>query len=201
MFEIKAGAVNHLTDARYFSAKGVQWMGFDFEEGQPDAIMRYQAIKEWIAGPQFVGEFASYAEASVIASVAQQLGLKAVQMSPFHTTDDIIKVAQTTDVWLTVPMAMYTEAQLRQRLYACHHAITSLVLIPDHNNIPTLHIALLAAQYAVWVRPEHADQARELLLIPGLRGFELLGSTEEKTGYNSFDDLDEIFDLLPDAFA
>ncbi|NJN34709.1 MAG: hypothetical protein HC817_11125 [Saprospiraceae bacterium] len=61
MLKIKANAITNLTDARYFAAKEVEWLSFNFIENAPDYIepMRARAIFEWVEGPKILGEFAT----------------------------------------------------------------------------------------------------------------------------------------------
>ena len=57
--QIKASQITNLTDARYFAAWGVEWLGFGLESGQDYFVTTAQmaAIKEWVEGPKMVGEF------------------------------------------------------------------------------------------------------------------------------------------------
>ena len=57
--KIKASKIENLTDARYFAAQGVEYLGFDLtniEENQ-EKYRTIHAIKEWVEGVQFVGEY------------------------------------------------------------------------------------------------------------------------------------------------
>ena len=55
---IKAGSVTNLTDARFFAAYDVDYMGFCFDPQSPDYISPTQAlaISGWISGPKIVAE-------------------------------------------------------------------------------------------------------------------------------------------------
>ena len=56
---VKAGSITHLTDARFFAAYDVPYIGFNFDPQSPNYISPTQAlaIKGWLTGPQFVAEF------------------------------------------------------------------------------------------------------------------------------------------------
>jgi len=58
---IKAAAISNLTDARFFAAYGVDYIGFCFDPLSPDYISPQNAlaIKGWISGPKIVAEFAN----------------------------------------------------------------------------------------------------------------------------------------------
>jgi phosphoribosylanthranilate isomerase len=57
--KIKADNITNLTDARYFAAKEVEWLTFNFTEGVTGYIdpMKARAMFEWVAVPNIVGVF------------------------------------------------------------------------------------------------------------------------------------------------
>ena len=57
---IKASSISNLTDARYFAAWHVDWLGFDLTaEGLAVLpLPEVKEIKDWIEGPKIVGELA-----------------------------------------------------------------------------------------------------------------------------------------------
>lgn len=68
---VKASSVTNLTDARYFAAKEVNYLGFNLEEGSPGYLepASMKAIREWIAGPHIVGEFENAGIDHVLAAI------------------------------------------------------------------------------------------------------------------------------------
>ena len=58
---VKAGSITNLTDARFFAAYDVDFIGFNFDPKSPDYISPQNAlaIKGWITGPKIVAEFAN----------------------------------------------------------------------------------------------------------------------------------------------
>ncbi len=58
---VKAGSITNLTDARFFAAFEVQYIGFCFDPQSPNYISPQNAlaIKGWIHGPKIVAEFAN----------------------------------------------------------------------------------------------------------------------------------------------
>ncbi len=57
----KAGSITNLTDARFFAAYEVDYIGFCFDPQSPNYISPQNAlaIKGWIHGPKIVAEFAN----------------------------------------------------------------------------------------------------------------------------------------------
>ena len=55
--KIKASNISNLTDARYYAAWYVDWLGFDLRASENTlSLAEVKAIKEWIEGPVIVGE-------------------------------------------------------------------------------------------------------------------------------------------------
>ena len=78
---IKASGITNLTDARYFAAKEVDFLGFNLEENTEGYLdpMHMKAIREWVQGPKVVGEF-THASTHYVREAAAFFGLDAVQV-------------------------------------------------------------------------------------------------------------------------
>ncbi|MFN5790614.1 MAG: hypothetical protein ACK469_17830, partial [Bacteroidota bacterium] len=90
MISIKANALSHLTDARYFASMEVAWMGFNLDPLSENASSPpfVKAIREWISGPAFVGEF-NYASATEILAITENAGLDAIQLGPLFDYNEL----------------------------------------------------------------------------------------------------------------
>jgi len=79
--QIKAGNIGHLTDARYFAALNVTWMGFNFRKNDPQALQLSDAktIQDWIIGPTIVAEFDEI-DTDYIFQVCDQLQTNWIQL-------------------------------------------------------------------------------------------------------------------------
>src|SRR5688500_13658444 len=55
---VKVGNISNLSDARYCAGMGVDLLGFNVIEGQPNHLSArlYQEIRGWISGPKVVAE-------------------------------------------------------------------------------------------------------------------------------------------------
>jgi len=87
---IKAGQITNLTDARYFAAWGIDWMGFNLEAGSegylaPQAVV---GIKSWVEGPKIIGEF-EFQSAAHMQETAEQLELDGIQVGAFCPVEEI----------------------------------------------------------------------------------------------------------------
>jgi len=56
--KIKASQVSNLTDARYFAALGVDYLGFKLDLSHEERLSEalFHGIKEWVEGPKIVAE-------------------------------------------------------------------------------------------------------------------------------------------------
>jgi phosphoribosylanthranilate isomerase len=57
--QVKASSITNLTDARYFAAWEVKWLGFNLDANAEDYIepVKMKAMKEWVDGVEVVAEF------------------------------------------------------------------------------------------------------------------------------------------------
>jgi len=207
--KIKASSINNLTDARYFAAWNVQWLGFCLQAGHPDYIppKDIKEIKDWLVGPQIVGEFGVGQSANDIQTSIELLQLDAVQLSMFM--DDTIAQAITN-----VPVIKEWVAESLDDISTFEAKCTTLqddadyfLLNLEKNGITWQAVQADAAAlqkikdlcqaYAILI--SIACPPKELkAMIDQLKphGLSVQGGEEEKVGVKSFDDLDEIYDAL-----
>lgn len=78
---IKAGAITHLTDARFFAAYNVDFLGFCFDPQSPSYIepVKAIAIRDWVTGPKIVAEFA-HQDADNVRNIIEFVQPDAVQL-------------------------------------------------------------------------------------------------------------------------
>jgi phosphoribosylanthranilate isomerase len=190
---IKASRITNLTDARYFAAKEVDYLGFNLEEGTASYLdpMYMKAIREWVEGPKIVGEF-SRSPVAHIREAAAFFGLDAVQV-PASYAEHLIDL-EGLNVILEAEAANANE-----RFFQQSSPFVSLFLMKINSgdelangtlfNICTNFPVLLqtdakAAQIAQWIET----------LKPA--GLSFVGGEEEQVGIKSFDEIEEIFEEL-----
>ncbi|NJL76874.1 MAG: hypothetical protein HC892_19500, partial [Saprospiraceae bacterium] len=80
-----------MTDARYFAAWEVEWLGFCLDSNSERAvpIATVRAIKDWVDGVKIVGEF-GWQELQEITAIANDLSLDGIQLNMFSTLEDAI---------------------------------------------------------------------------------------------------------------
>lgn len=197
---IKASAITNLTDARYFAAREVDFLGFNLEENTPGYLdpMYMKAIREWVQGPRVVGEF-THAPQSYVREAAAFFGLDAVQV-PAAAYDDWSELEG-----LSVIATLDGEHPDLDRLLEKTAPFVQYFLL-DLSGVLDPATGLPAdadtwkkrcAAYPVLI---HADvaAARWPALLAALQpaGMNLVGGEEEKVGVKSFDEIEEIFEVI-----
>ncbi len=207
---IKASAISNLSDARYFAAQySVEWMGFCLEEGNDAYIAPYliNAMKEWIEGPKLVGEFGVQTEDEILTQV-KNIGLDAVQLSMFAT-------ASAEKIRLQVPVIQeivlekeHSAAQLLDLVHSFSAKADILLLdfeknawtfveLVKHQEISLDLLQRICQKYEVIIAISgDAKNLKSLSQSIEPQGISLKGGEEERVGYKSFDELNDIFDAL-----
>ena len=184
--QVKASSITHLTDARYFAAYGVNYLGFVVEENYDGyiGVEKINEIKAWVEGPKTIGEI-NTSETIDVNEVIEKYALDGIHLGVFSFIDvpedvflirdvlfDDIKNKEDlpgANIWVLKTNTPYAEA--------CEKA-KKLGIDPEQCLIDTPIIKEIDtdSKYGIIVR----------------------GSDEEKVGYKSYDGLDDIFESLMD---
>lgn len=183
---IKAGQVQSLTDARYFTSKGVALLGFCFDPESPAFVSPREAqqIKDWVEGPAIVGEFGPQ-PVGLIRETAMILGLDYVQLAPVAGTDYSGIVEP-----LIYDLTGSTDNALPEGLTA-----PAYILVDD--TVTEAQLGALRKQAPVLVAAE-ALPDKLLHVTNSLQpdGVELTANPEDVIGEKAFDAYDEFFEML-----
>lgn len=207
--QIKASQITNLTDARYFAAWGVHWIGFDLQEGSdtyvpPTSLM---GIRDWIEGPKIIGEYQLQAVEGILVT-AEQLGLDGVQLGPFFPAEELAKLAALVVIQKVVFEAdtqpADIEAFLKQRAKHIQHFLFDFssngINWSDLQNQKTAiglaELTAWAKSYPILLDIQFPAGQYEQLLEIGIEGFSVKGGEEEKVGLKSFEELDELFEAI-----
>jgi phosphoribosylanthranilate isomerase len=192
--KVKISKVNNLTDARYFAAMGVDYLGFCCNTGTEMycAPSRIKEITEWVSGPQFVLEFDGWQQETDIATLLETGIGQAVHFGAFATygstfgvpvfKDFILEnIAESDFTGVAFPV-IRTEKSYHQLTYTEVEKIKELAI--QKNVFLDIHF--------------ETKQLSEIIENLPVYGIILRGGEEEKTGVKSFEELDSIFELLQD---
>ena len=205
--KIKAGAITNLTDARYFAAWDVEWMGFCLDPGSTEyiSLATVKAIKEWVEGPQVIGEF-GLQTIEEIHSAISLLDLQAIQLHPFSP---VTEIKAAIDIPIFQELVPEIPQSLEALLIHCQkhqEDVDCFVLNCSKNNVRWSEInespyfnALKQICESYPVILDISSTPDELsIILDSLRlaGLNIKGGEEEKVGFKSFDEVDDIFESL-----
>lgn len=182
--KIYASSIANLTDARYFAAWGVDYLGYCLDESQADYVSpaKVREMVEWVEGPASVGEFVE-SPAHMAAYMLEEAGLTRVchwgseelssaeQICVAHAGDEVAEGSVV--VWGSGQAASEIDSDTARWIQA----------VAQHSSI-YLDVAVAAS--------EVGDFLRRM----GGAGLLVRGGAEEKVGYKSYEDLDELFEAL-----
>jgi len=209
--KIKATSINNLTDARYFAAWNVEWLGFSLEIGSANYTrpQDVKEIKDWLVGPKIVGEFGLDQSLSEIQEAIKLLDLNGVQLSMYA---DLGLAEQLQEVTVIKEWVLDDLANMDAFVEQCKNAANQVdyfYLDLEKNNISWADLQAnssalkslqkLCTEYAILISLVcPPDQIEAYLDSVKPHGISLQGGEEEKVGVKSFEDLDAIFETLDD---
>lgn len=207
--KIKAGDITNLTDARYFAAKEVAWMSFNFTESATNYItpIKAKAMIEWVQGPEIIGEF-DFLSADEINAITENLSLNSVQVGMFTTAETIsaleapsvIKefvIEQFTNIdFLKKEINFFKEVVDVFEINFAKNGITFESLYDSNSMITLGDLKSICDSYKIILNIDFQLNNMETLADLNVFGLTLKGGEEERIGVKSFDELDEIFDWL-----
>lgn len=184
--QIIASQVSNLTDARYYAAWGVKYMSFNRNMGASTFISREELfeIREWVEGPEFLGEFTGLEEGEDIEKIVDEENLDGVIVgayTPIHT----IKALDTNVIiheclFNNIPKNPNTPIIVKLK----KSEISKLKISSDHTCYLDIYDFDLNTVKSI-------IQERNFGLV-------LRGGEEEKVGFKSFGFLDDVYDLVMD---
>jgi len=183
---IIASQVANLTDARYYAAWGVAYMSFNRNQGEATyiPIENLNEIREWVEGPQFLGEFTGLENPEVIEQTVVDENLSGVILGP-HTPNTTYKALDVNEQFQeclvdTLPM----------------NPLGPLIIKLAKSDIDSLDIATDHSCYLDIVDFD-LDTVKKIIEDQKY-GLVLRGGEEEKVGFKSFGFLDDVYDLVMD---
>ena len=196
-----AHGITHLTDARYFAAWHPDYLCFPVGPGGITADY-FTAIREWVEGPVCVAELSTDNDAAALQEVLQIPGLTHLMLDYGMATPTV--VGQPLEYITRLPVAGYQAAtDVAERLAELtgpvvldftDGGITWSDLVEGHP-VSTDSLKELIGDRKVYVRidlmPDEAGKARDTVY-----GLALKGSSEEKVGYKSFEDIEDMLEAL-----
>lgn len=187
--KIKAGNISHLTDARYFAAYGIEWMGFNFKSNDPNKIdiETAKTITSWIEGPKIIAEF-DVLDLDYIFQICHQLQINFIQLPVEYFTTELNDYEV---LWKGGVL------QIDKLETAPAHLLIENIVDTEHlqNNLPKNK----NSQNTIISLNENLALSKSILQIPNLNAIEISGSSEQEVGLKAYDAINDLFDFLEET--
>lgn len=208
--KVKAGSITNLTDARYFSAWEVEWLGFNFDTGADQSISPAEmlAIREWVDGPKMVGEF-NLPDAQMLKDHIETLKLDAIQVGMFTTLETLLELNASIPVLKEIVIDTDTTVEaLQEQVESFQAQVAHFILDFQKNQLSWNQIEAgmpfsmdvlqqLCQENSILLNFDFQPNALNTILETiQPTGICVQGGEEEKVGFKSFDELDEIFEAI-----
>lgn len=189
---ILASGITHLTDARYFAAWQVDWMSFPLDGPGAVSPQMIMQIAEWVEGPRLMAHF-SHTDWEEAKRQMEPLDLDGAVLSGSHYIDDIMSETGDLSIILELPATAYAKAEVIQNL-----DLEALTIFhkEEFNEDLVRHWRIINAPLLMNLGRQDNEKALQLVNDTQLAGLSVQGSAEEKVGLKSFEELDELYDLL-----
>ena len=207
MLKVKAGKISNLTDARYFAAMDVEWMGFNLDQGSGNAlsIPYFKEISEWVEGPKIIAEM-GFCDVETASEVIANLNIHAIQVGQFgelppdpavHVLREIVVEPSDNAAMLSLKIETARQRKDEHFLLNFHQNKIAWENLGVTVPITVENLRTLSERFPVILSIGFLpDSVHQILNAIEPLGIELLGSAEEKPGYKSYDDLDPIFEAI-----
>lgn len=186
-----ADKITHLTAARYFAARGAEWLFFD---PSSISIPEIQAIRGWVEGPR-AGLYLPLGSMSMDVDILAQIQPDGLMIGHFADRQSVPEGIPLIKEWR--PERGDDPGILVEWMAAWPEAEAQLIRLEEWSNAEIL--ALLASvpedlQLVISTTPEAFQQGVEM--VSNAAGICLIAPPEEEVGLVSFDDVDEALDVL-----
>lgn len=177
--QIIATGITNLTDARYFAAMGVDWMGFDLRKEPRISIEQMHAIMDWVEGPQWLVE----------------VGDERTEGIPKEVTCIIHPVGSHPTTWTGTCVKRLTPGETPG--ISANPVLVTLSSDEHTQRAQLDQLADLQASTTVWLNADWTANIMENVLAKLPRaGIVLTGSSEEAVGVKAYDIVDALFELF-----
>jgi phosphoribosylanthranilate isomerase len=205
--KVKASSITNLTDARYFAAWEVEWLGFNLEAGSEDYIepKNMNAIKEWVDGVKIVGEF-NLPDLETVQSAIEVLEIEQAQVGPFTDYNTLKSISELLPVMQEIVVEKDTSLDSLRPIFDQNADMVEVFILNfDKNGIDWAFIRQNLLEELKELIQEHPillslnfDEKNIDSILEELQplGINVKGGEEEKVGYKSYDELDEIFEKI-----
>lgn len=191
--KIKISSIKHLTDARYFSSREVDYLGFDRLSTATNDV---KLIQEWVYGPQITSEFLTHQNEEAIQELLNN-----------HTTDslhfgagfsvEMMHQFSDYELFYDINLDLLKVDDINTHLKEVAGIVDYFVLKSSRSfsELKDLLVKITSNYPCFFDIPFVVTDLNSIIAISP-EGIILRGGEEDLIGIKSFDELDEIFDKL-----
>jgi len=171
--------INHLTDARYFAAMGVDWISMELNT-DPASFMRWHTLKDWVAGVKLAAEIDMNDE-MVLAKTIIDARPDGMVVNKYIHEDLLSELEIFYEVNSFDEITTGNEATIIL-------SFSDMTPVESILNIPSDKIFL----QATWT----VDMLTNLRTNGYVGGICFLGGLEDQTGIRDYGEMDEMLEIL-----
>ncbi len=193
---VKVGEINNLSDARFCAGMGVDFAGFNLDEGSTVSPELFLAITGWIEGIKIVGEFETSTPAQIEA-LHEQFNFDFVQISDIEVLTNL-NVSCPKIFKININKSIQEGKELINK----YNELIEYFLI-ESENIELINtdeakkIEELSRQYSILLAYGiNASDIEKILDTAKPLGISLKGGEEIRPGYKDFDELGDILEAI-----
>lgn len=195
---IKLGSVNNLSDARYAAAVGINYIGFNFDPASLGYVppIKAKEMMDWLTGSNLVAEFGSQS-LSEMSDICELLHVDGVEVNNNLTPDELLSLEKPVIKKINISALDFDS--LSRELIHFSKIADAFHLFSEPETIKLNEselIEICKTNNIIWGLPITTGSVMEIINTYKPFAIHLVGSDEEKPGVKSFDELNEIVDLV-----
>jgi phosphoribosylanthranilate isomerase len=208
--KVKASAITHLTDARYFAAWEVRWLGFHLSAGSAESVdaRLVSTLREWVDGVKICGEY-NLATSDEILEAQSLLQLDSIQLGMLNPVATLQQLREKVEIIQELVIEAYADIDELEDFLSERHTLVDYFLLNfskgglQYDDLKD-GIPISAEQLQAWVKkypilvdlPLNDTSPTQFLTDFPVKGFAVQGGAEDRVGYKSFDELNDFFEDL-----
>ena len=199
--KVIASSIANLTDARYFAAWECEWLGFPLTGEGIDLIKPEEvvALKGWVDGVKFIGEFSGSTGEEIVHG-AKILELDAVRVDDL-TGVDVLMHLEDLIVFKEIEIGANTDLDFLKNLIEqfapyCEHFVVKTNEVSSETFTQIQDFSQQFSEQTFWIDSNIQPSQLDGIIDSAFAGIVVSGGAEEKVGFKSYDELDEIFEAL-----
>ncbi len=194
--KIKISEISHLTDARYFAAREVDYIGFNRLTTRSSDI---KTIEDWIFGPQVVSEFIGDTNLDDIQRLLTKHKTDVLHFD-YYTDKKVLSDFSEFELFLDIDYSIINHEAIIRKMELLASSIDYFVIKSFENLDKNIeYITQLSSEFPCFIDVKFDIYELDKIINLNPEGIILRGSDEERVGVKSFEQLDDIFDILDDA--